>query len=410
MNKNTSLFGRWRNVFAGGVIGLLSLGVLVLGAPSAQAQMMTVAELQAQINLLLAQLARIQGNTSTSCFEFSRDLTVGSTGLDVSALQNYLKTTDHFPFAVGTTGYFGDVTHGAVVAWQSSNSIVPAAGYFGPLSRARYALLCQPVNVTPDDGDDDDDDDNNTDTDDDADADDAEEAIQDARAAIDDAEDEIEEADDDGDDVDEARDLLEDANSKLDDAEEALDDDEFDDAVELADDAMKLADDAVDAIGEDDDNDGDSSVESTSAEAPVGNNKDRADYDIEFTLHAFNGDFYISRSTERDDDSSDGSDGIEFYLEESSGDVYTGGDVAVSFSSDDDNNGDTDDYFKIDDDETRTFMLSVSLDNEGATAGFYGLQINAIRYDTNTSAGGEITISNGLDDHDTQVVFVDDSN
>lgn len=401
---NTTLLNRWKKALGFTVTGLLLVGAMLVTAPKAQA--VTVAELQGQINLLLAQLAAIQGNTSTSCFEFSRDLTVGSTGPDVSALQNYLKTTDHFPFALGTTGYFGDVTRGAVAAWQSSNGLVPPAGYFGQLSRARYALLCQPVNTTPTQtGDDDDDDDND---DNDSNAISAENAIDDAEMAIDDARQEVDDADDDGDDVDDANDLLDDAEAKLEDAQGAFAADDFEEAENLANDASDLADDAVDAI--DDNNDGDTSVESTSAVSPVGNNKDRADYEIEFTLNAFNGDFYIPRSTERDDDESDGSDGIEFYLEESSGTVYTGGDVATAFSADGSNNGDTDDYFKIDDNESRTFTLNVSLDNEGATAGFYGLQINAIRFDGNTTAGGEITISNGLNDHDTAVVFVDDEN
>ncbi|MDQ5928004.1 MAG: hypothetical protein QG633_442 [Patescibacteria group bacterium] len=400
---NTTLLNRWKKALGFTVTGLLLVGAMLVTAPKAQAATMTIAELQAQVELLLAQLAAIQGNTSTSCFEFSRDLTVGSTGPDVSALQNYLKTTDHFPFAVGTTGYFGDVTRSAVAAWQSSNGLVPPAGYFGQLSRARYALLCQPVNTTPTQtGDDDDDDDN------DSNAISAENAIDDAEMAIDDARQEVDDADDDGDDVDDANDLLDDAEAKLEDAQGAFAADDFEEAENLANDASDLADDAVDAI--DEDNDGDTSVESTSAVSPVGNNKDRADYEIEFTLNAFNGDFYIPRSTERDDDESDGSDGIEFYLEESSGAVYTGGDVAAAFSADGSNNGDTDDYFKIDDNESRTFTLNVSLDNEGATAGFYGLQINAIRFDSNTTAGGEITISNGLNDHDTKVVFVDDEN
>lgn len=403
----TISLNQWKKALSLTAASLLLVGTILVTAPKAQAMTMTIAELQAQVELLLAQLAAIQGNTSTSCFEFSRDLTVGSTGPDVSALQNYLKTTDHFPFAVGTTGYFGEVTRGAVAAWQSSNGLVPPAGYFGQLSRARYALLCQPVNTTPTQIGDDDDDDN--DNDNDSNAIDADNAIDDAEMAIDNARQEVDDADDDGDDVDDANDLLDDAEAKLEDAQEAFAADDFEEAENLANDASDLADDAVDAIDEDD-NDGDTSVESTSAVSPVGNNKDRADYEIEFTLNAFNGEFYIPRSTERDDDESDGSDGIEFYLEENSGDVYTGGDVAAAFSADGSNNGDTDDYFKVDDNDSRTFTLNVSLDNEGATAGFYGLQINAIRYDGNKTAGGEITISNGLGDHDTKVVFVDDEN
>lgn len=402
MNKNTSLFGRWKKVLIGSVIGLLSLGAVALGASSAQAQMMTVAELQAQVELLIAQLARMQSGASTSCYEFGRDLTVGSTGLDVSALQDYLTTTDHFSFAVGSTGYFGEITRNAVAAWQSSNGVAPAAGYFGPLSRARYALLCQPIDVTPPADDDEDDDSDNDETD----QDDAEEAIQDARAAIGDAEDEIEEADDDGDDVEEARDLLESANDRLDDAEDAFDDDEFEDAIELAGEAMELADDAVDAI----DDESESTFESGTARSPVGNNKARADFEIEFTLAAFGETLYIPRDVARDDDPSDGSSGIEYFIEDSSGDAYEDGDASASFVVEDAESGDTSDYYVIEDDESRTFTLQVSLDNDGGTAGFYGLQLSAIRFDSNTSSGGEVTNANGLDDYDTNKVFVDDEN
>lgn len=400
----TTLLTRWKKALGFTVTGLLLVGAMLVTTPKAQA--VTVAELQGQINLLLAQLAAIQGNTSTSCFEFSRDLTVGSTGPDVSALQNYLKTTDHFPFAVGTTGYFGDVTRGAVAAWQSSNGLVPPAGYFGPLSRARYALLCQPIVVTPpvDDSDDD-----NGDDDDDSNAISADNAIDDAEMAIDDAREEIDEADDDGEDVDEANDLLDDAEAKLDDARDAFDDDDFEEAEDLANDASDLADDAVDAIDEDD-NDGDTSVESTSAVSPVGNNEARADYEIKFTLKAFGGSFYLPRSTDRDDDPSDGSVGIEYFIEGGSNDVYEDGDTSASFSASGSNAGDTSSYFKVNEGQSRQFTLRVSLDNNGGTEGYYGLQVGAVRFDDDKSAGGEQTISTGLSHHETDVVFVSNEN
>jgi len=77
-----------------------------------------------------AAQAAISGSTSaSSSYTFNTDLTVGSTGADVTALQN----------AVGVspaTGYFGAITKAAVMKWQASAGL-PATGYFGPLSRAK---------------------------------------------------------------------------------------------------------------------------------------------------------------------------------------------------------------------------------------------------------------------------------
>ena len=75
-------------------------------------------------------------------YTFTRDLTVGSTGADVTALQN----------AVGVspaTGYFGPITKAAVIAYQTSKGIAPAAGYVGPLTRAALnASVVAPPAVT----------------------------------------------------------------------------------------------------------------------------------------------------------------------------------------------------------------------------------------------------------------------
>src|SRR5580700_8519542 len=70
----------------------------IASLPLAQAQ--TTASLQAQIAALLAQIQQLQsqlgttsGSTTTttgSCYPFSSDLTVGSTGAAVTALQQIL--------------------------------------------------------------------------------------------------------------------------------------------------------------------------------------------------------------------------------------------------------------------------------------------------------------------------------
>jgi hypothetical protein len=73
-------------------------------------------------------------------FTFTRDLTVGSQGADVSALQATLISQGHLQIAA-PTGYFGELTRAAVARWQAAVGITPAAGYFGPVSRARIAAM-----------------------------------------------------------------------------------------------------------------------------------------------------------------------------------------------------------------------------------------------------------------------------
>ncbi len=124
--------------------------------PAASAQ--TNAELQAQITLLLAQIAALQaklgGNTSVSCFVFTRDLTLGSTGEDVRALQVWMNANG---FLVATAGpgskgnettYFGGLTRTALAKWQASVGIAPAVGYFGPITRGRVNAACT-VTISP---------------------------------------------------------------------------------------------------------------------------------------------------------------------------------------------------------------------------------------------------------------------
>jgi len=99
-----------------------------------------IAELLAQIAQLQTQLLALQGggvNTGATC-EFTRDLTLDSSGADITCLQNYLISTGHFTFSGGATGYFGPITQSAVAVWQAANGVSPAAGYFGTISQEKY--------------------------------------------------------------------------------------------------------------------------------------------------------------------------------------------------------------------------------------------------------------------------------
>ncbi len=65
--------------------------------------------------------------------QFVTDLTLGSTGDEVTALQNRL--TEEGLYTGPITGYFGPLTQAAVIRYQTAHGIVPAVGYFGPLTR-----------------------------------------------------------------------------------------------------------------------------------------------------------------------------------------------------------------------------------------------------------------------------------
>ncbi|HEY4502593.1 MAG TPA: peptidoglycan-binding domain-containing protein [Candidatus Paceibacterota bacterium] len=122
------------------VVGL-ALALSLFGfAGSASAQ--TVEELQAQISNLLATITQLQsqlssmtGGSTAGGYTYTRDLTDGSTGADVTALQNMLIGAG-FSIPAGATGYFGSQTKAALAAYQSAHGISPAVGYFGPITRA----------------------------------------------------------------------------------------------------------------------------------------------------------------------------------------------------------------------------------------------------------------------------------
>jgi len=119
--------------------GFALVAMTVAVAPAAHADTTTTTttssttSLQAQIASLQAQLAASQGTSMTATF--TRSLTIGSTGSDVTALQNWL-ISKGFSIPAGATGYFGAQTKAAVAAYQTSKGISPAAGYFGPITMA----------------------------------------------------------------------------------------------------------------------------------------------------------------------------------------------------------------------------------------------------------------------------------
>lgn len=86
----------------------------------------------AMVLTLVVGFAVSQADAQT--VSFTRNLTVGSRGADVTDLQTILATGGFL--SVSPTGYFGALTKAALGAWQASQGISPAVGYFGPISRA----------------------------------------------------------------------------------------------------------------------------------------------------------------------------------------------------------------------------------------------------------------------------------
>ncbi|MEY3783835.1 MAG: trimeric autotransporter adhesin [Candidatus Parcubacteria bacterium] len=131
----------------GSIIALLLVGVTL---PSSVALAATTADLQAQIQDLLAQIAVLQSKLGvtvpavSTCKVINTDLTIGSRGSSVTDLQNFLISRG-YNIKAGATGYFGGQTQQALAHFQAGQNVFPAVGYFGPLTRARMQNICAVV-------------------------------------------------------------------------------------------------------------------------------------------------------------------------------------------------------------------------------------------------------------------------
>ncbi len=110
-----------------------------------------------QVNQLVNQIADIQkaisgnaalsGGSTPPGGSYGESLRQGSTGDDVTALQNFLKAqgTDIYPEGL-VTGFYGPLTRGAVEQFQLKHGIItsendPGAGYAGPRTREKINTL-----------------------------------------------------------------------------------------------------------------------------------------------------------------------------------------------------------------------------------------------------------------------------
>ena len=130
-----------------GVLGFAIALSLVVVATTAPAKADAVSDLQAQIASLTAQLSALAGSSATASATFTSNLTVGSNGAQVTALQTWL-IAKGYSIPAGATGYFGPQTKAALAAYQVASGITPAAGYFGPITRAKVNAAAGVVSTT----------------------------------------------------------------------------------------------------------------------------------------------------------------------------------------------------------------------------------------------------------------------
>ena len=152
-----------RRIFQGIAVAGLLWGAVVASAPALSASALTIADIQSQIQSLLARVAeltnqlnvlRAQGQADVStaeqvrtpapfkhriCSALYRNLALGAEGDDVVSLQEFLR--DNGYLSANATGYFGSLTSQAVAKWQSSEDVL-AVGILGPISRERIKAWC----------------------------------------------------------------------------------------------------------------------------------------------------------------------------------------------------------------------------------------------------------------------------
>jgi len=135
--KNVNKVAALGLALATGLMVVSAVFVPVVGAQTTNSTQAQINQLMAEINTLKASLGT--SSSSSSSYNFTRNLTVGSKGADVGALQQILINGGYLTAVSAPTNYFGAATKSALAAWQKASGISPASGYFGPLTRAALA-------------------------------------------------------------------------------------------------------------------------------------------------------------------------------------------------------------------------------------------------------------------------------
>lgn len=104
---------------------------VVIATTTATTTRVTAATVVPVITTTTAPRGQVLG---VSAVNFSVDLKMGVRGKDVLELQKFL-VSQGFLKITTPTNYFGPATRSALIAFQKKNGIVPASGFFGPLTR-----------------------------------------------------------------------------------------------------------------------------------------------------------------------------------------------------------------------------------------------------------------------------------
>ncbi|MCA9362165.1 peptidoglycan-binding protein, partial [Candidatus Kaiserbacteria bacterium] len=142
-------------LYRGMVGGIIALLLVSITLPAPRVQAATHAELQAQIQSLLTQIATLQAQllamqSGTVCVYPQQHIAYGERSSQVAVLQQFLMSRGHV-IPAGATGYFGAQTQTALQQFQATQGISPALGYnYGPLTMAKAQSLCTvPPTPTP---------------------------------------------------------------------------------------------------------------------------------------------------------------------------------------------------------------------------------------------------------------------
>lgn len=119
--------------------------VVSISGKGSQAEQDLIQNLLAQIELIKAQIAKLQGGNispSEGCKSLSNNLYIGlQNNADVRCLQEFLKNQGAEIYPEGlVTGNFGNLTKSAVIKFQIKYSI-SATGYVGSITRAKINQL-----------------------------------------------------------------------------------------------------------------------------------------------------------------------------------------------------------------------------------------------------------------------------
>jgi len=140
----------------GAVASVAMVLSMVLGSTAQALTASDITMLQAAGIISAAQAASLSASigastaTVSSGYTFASDLTVGSKGAAVSALQQVLVSGGYLVMPAGVAmGNFGQLTKSAVMKYQAAKGISPVSGFVGPKTRASLNAMGGGVSVTP---------------------------------------------------------------------------------------------------------------------------------------------------------------------------------------------------------------------------------------------------------------------